>query len=208
MIQGYRIKPVCTFIAASLLLAGCASSNLYQPPVEDISNGRTGNSQVAPAGSVVPAAPSPGVTVSPVEEMQVYEVPDTAQMSSGNYSMPQSSTPTQSTVQQSSQNAAVVALLDQASSSTGSGNLQQAQQQLERAQRIAPRDPQVYYQLADVYRRLGQFMQAEQVALKGINAAQGQSAQQRRLWNLIALIRSDSGDSAGAKEAQQQAARY
>lgn len=105
-------------------------------------------------------------------------------------------------------NAAVVALLDGAQQSTAGGDLRAAQNSLERALRIAPQDPQVYYQLADVQRRLGQFLQAEQVALKGINVASGQPQQLRRFWSLIALIRSDAGDAEGARKAQEEASRY
>jgi predicted Zn-dependent protease len=106
------------------------------------------------------------------------------------------------------QNAAVVALLDGAQVDTRSGDLRAAQNRLERALRIAPRDPQVYYQLADVQRRMGQFLQAEQVALKGVDVATGQAAALRRLWSLLALIRSDAGNPEGAKAAQREASRY
>lgn len=207
--QAKWLNPGVAAVAFALMLAGCANSG-YRAPVED----HSGGNQPAP-GTVVPAEPSEGVTVSPVEEIQIY---DDSESPASQSSDEQGAAPTDNKADQqgqgtrsassSSQNAAVVALLQRARTQTGSGQYQQAQQQLERAQRIAPRDPQVYYQLADVHRRLGQFMQAEQVALKGVNAAEGQPAQQRRLWNLIALIRSDGGDAAGARQAQQKAAGY
>jgi Flp pilus assembly protein TadD len=106
------------------------------------------------------------------------------------------------------QNPAIIALLDSAKQQTNGGNLRAAQTSLQRAQRIAPRDPEVYYSLADTHRRLGEFLQAEQVALKGVAIAQGQNTQLRRLWTLIASIRNDSGDVEGADKAAGIAQRY
>lgn len=105
-------------------------------------------------------------------------------------------------------NAAIVALLDSARQESSQGDLRSAQTRLERAQRIAPREPEVYFQLADVKRQLGQFMDAEQVALRGVDVASGQSAQLRRLWALISQIRTEAGDLAGANDARVEAARH
>ena len=102
-------------------------------------------------------------------------------------------------------NPAVIALLETASLQRQKGALSSAQSSLERAQRIAPRDPQVYYQLADVRWRQGQFLQAEQLALKGVAVAGGQPKVERRLWLLIADIRREGGDSSGAKKARERA---
>lgn len=145
---------------------------------------------------------APGVSVQPVEEVPVFR-PQREQIEPQTEEVPEAVAP-----QTTSRNAAVVALLDSAQQDTSGGDLRAAQNQLERALRIAPRDPQVYYQLADVQRRLGQFLQAEQVALKGINVASGQPEQLRRLWSLVALIRSDAGDATGARQAQEEASRY
>ncbi|WP_432697503.1 tetratricopeptide repeat protein [Marinobacterium sp. YM272] len=193
------MKKIASALAVSVVLAGCAGPNPYRTPVEDRSDSRS-VSTPPPPGSVQPVDPSPGVTVQPIDEVPVFrqqreELPDAG------------SEAIQAPTQQP-RNAAVVALLDSAQQNTSGGDLRSAQNQLERALRISPRDPQVYYQLADVQRRLGQFLQAEQVALKGVNVAGGQPAELRRLWSLIALIRSDAGDSAGAREAQQKASRY
>lgn len=194
------MKRIVPALGLALLLAGCAGPNPYRAPVEDRSDART-STLPPPPGSVQEVEPAPGVRVQPVDEVPVFrqqrlEVPE--ESGSGSTQDPSLQT----------RNAAVVALLDTAQQETQSGDLRAAQSRLERALRIAPRDPQVYYQLADVQRRLGQFLQAEQVALKGVNVASGQASQQRRLWSLIALIRSDAGDSAGAREAQQKASRY
>lgn len=190
---------IVSVLGVTLVLAGCVGPNPYRTPVEDRSDSRS-VSTPPPPGSVEQVEPSPGVTVQPIEEVPVFRQQRTE--------VPQTGSTAAQAPSQQPQNAAVVALLDSAQQDTRGGDLRAAQNQLERALRIAPRDPQVYYQLADVQRRLGQFLQAEQVALKGVNVAGGQTAELRRLWSLIALIRSDAGNSAGAREAQQKASRY
>jgi hypothetical protein len=44
--------------------------------------------------------------------------------------------------------------------------------------------------------------------LKGISIASGQDSALRRLWTLVAEIRNEGGNSAGAAEARQRAAAY
>jgi Tfp pilus assembly protein PilF len=105
-------------------------------------------------------------------------------------------------------NPAVIALLDSATQQKSQGALQAAGSSLERAQRIAPRDPEVYYQLADLRRVEGQWTRAEQLALKGTNMAIGDVIMQRRLWLLIAEIRQGTGDRSGAQEAYAKAQSY
>lgn len=185
----------------ALLLAGCVGPNPYVTPVED--HGSPATTQAPTPGSVQTVETPPGVSVQPVEEVPVFRPQrEPSQPTTDELNVqPQSSST-------SAGNAAVVALLDGAQQSTAGGDLRAAQNSLERALRIAPQDPQVYYQLADVQRRLGQFLQAEQVALKGINVASGQPQQLRRFWSLIALIRSDAGDAEGARKAQEEASRY
>tara|TARA_R100001143_G_scaffold36694_1_gene34240 strand:- start:3247 stop:3792 length:546 start_codon:yes stop_codon:yes gene_type:complete len=105
-------------------------------------------------------------------------------------------------------NPAVLALLSDAEKYQQQGNMSAAQSRLQRAQRISPRDPKVYYQLAQTHYELEDYRLAEQVALKGVSYAQGDNAQQKRFWLLLAEIRTKSGDRAGAKSAREQAARY
>lgn len=203
------MKKVLIALGTLALLAGCAGQNPYVTPVEDRSSARSPQPVAPGPGSVLPVEENaPGVSVQPVEDVPVFRQQRSEVQSTTTYTPPSAVEAPSLPASTASQNAAVVALLDSAQQGTASGDLRSAQNQLERALRIAPRDPQVYYQLADVQRRLGQFMQAEQVALKGINVAAGQSAQLRRLWSLLALIRSEAGDSTGAREAQQEAGRY
>jgi tetratricopeptide (TPR) repeat protein len=106
------------------------------------------------------------------------------------------------------QKPATVALLNTAKYQTNSGSLRSAQSSLERALRISPNDPEVYLSLAEVHRRLGEYIQAEQMTLKGIAVAAGQSKKLRSLWSALAKIRSESGDAEGANEAFQKSQSY
>jgi len=106
------------------------------------------------------------------------------------------------------QNTAVIALLDEANNYSQQGDLRSAQTTLQRAQRIAPRDPEVYYSLANTHLALQDFSLAEQVALKGVSIVQGQPDKLHQFWNLISVIRTAAGNSSGAKQARDTANRY
>ncbi|WP_034051456.1 penicillin-binding protein activator LpoP [Pseudomonas aeruginosa] len=99
----------------------------------------------------------------------------------------------------------VLAMLTTAQQQQGSGDLNSAAASLERAQRIAPREPQVLYRLAQVRLAQGDAAQAEQVARRGLSYANGRPALQAGLWELIAQAREKQGDSAGAALARQKA---
>jgi len=182
-----------------LVMAGCSTQNLYNTPIEDRSTSTKplrGNNSV-----VTPVDPSSGVTVTPVAPTPVFRTQRDSSSEPGVNSAPK-------TVVRSEQNPAALALLDTARQQTNSGRLRDAQTSLQRAQRISPKNPEVYYSLADTHRRLGEFLQAEQVALKGVAVAQGQNNYLRRLWLLIASIRTDTGDIEGANKAAVIAKRY
>lgn len=99
----------------------------------------------------------------------------------------------------------VLALLTSAQQMERSGNLGGASASLERAQRIAPREPQVLYRLAEVRLAQGDAAQAEQLARRGLSYAGGRQALQASLWDVIARAREFQGDTAGAAEARRQA---
>ena len=99
----------------------------------------------------------------------------------------------------------VLALLTTAQQQQGGGDLNGASSSLERAQRIAPREPQVLYRLAEVRLAQGDAAQAEQLARRGLTYASGRASLQTGLWGLIAQARERQGDPAGAAEARQQA---
>ncbi|MGH8409694.1 MAG: hypothetical protein ACRERT_00505, partial [Pseudomonas sp.] len=74
-----------------------------------------------------------------------------------------------------------------------------------RAQRVAPREPQVLYRLAQVRMAQGDAPQAEQFVRRGLTLANGRPDLQASLWNLIGDAREKQGDAAGAAQARQKA---
>jgi len=99
----------------------------------------------------------------------------------------------------------VLALLTTAQQQQSSGDLNGASSSLERAQRVAPREPQVLYRLAQVRMAQGDAPQAEQFARRGLSFASGRPDLQASLWELIAQAREKQGDAAGAAQARQKA---
>lgn len=99
----------------------------------------------------------------------------------------------------------VLALLTTAQQQQGDGDLDGAASSLERAQRIAPREPQVLYRLAEVRLAQGDAAQAEQFARRGLSYANGRPQLQASLWDLVAQSREKQGDAAGAAQARERA---
>ncbi|BAN50599.1 M48 family metallopeptidase [Metapseudomonas resinovorans] len=99
----------------------------------------------------------------------------------------------------------VLALLTTAQQQQGGGDLNGAAASLERAQRIAPREPQVLYRLAEVRLAQGDAAQAEQFARRAMTYANGRPALQASLWELIARSRDTQGDPSGAALAREKA---
>lgn len=100
---------------------------------------------------------------------------------------------------------AVVALLDTAEQQANAGDLESASASLERAIRIDPRNPVLWYHLATVRLSQGDAQAAERLAVKSNSLATGNAAQQARNWDLIARARHSLDDTAGAREAEQKA---
>ena len=99
----------------------------------------------------------------------------------------------------------VLALLTTARQQESNGDLNGANASLERAMRIAPREPQVLYRLAQVRLSQGDAAQAEQLARRGLAYASGRPSLQAGLWELVAQAREQQGDAAGAEQARQRA---
>ncbi|ANY90031.1 MULTISPECIES: tetratricopeptide repeat protein [Pseudomonas] len=99
----------------------------------------------------------------------------------------------------------VLALLTTAQQQQGGGDFNGAASSLERAQRIAPREPQVLFRLAQVRLAQGDSAQAEQLARRALTYANGRPDLQAELWNTIAQAREKQGDSQGAALARQKA---
>ncbi len=156
--------------------------------------------------SAEPWTPGPS-TSGPVNSTPI----QTAPVNQGTYNMP--STPSGIP---SSSNAGglsadeqldgpVLALLTTAQQQQAGGELNGASSSLERAQRVAPREPQVLYRLAQVRMAQGDAPQAEQFARRGLSLANGRPDLQASLWALIGDARAAQGDAAGAAQARQKA---
>lgn len=191
---------VFALLTAAALLTGCVSPSPYVTPVEE--------------RSLLPAAPPPAGTVMPVEQSEgvsitpVYDAPSFRPSSEPATEQQQPAAQQPMPEVQQGSNTAVVALLGDAQQAAGRGDYANAESQVERALRIAPRDPQIYLQLAAVKRQQGEYLQAEQVALRGIALASGLPDYKRRLWRELALIRTQAGDFAGATQAEAEAERF
>ena len=101
--------------------------------------------------------------------------------------------------------AAATGLLRTADQMIERNDLDAALTQLERAQRIAPRSPVVYYKLAEVHVQKGELAKAEQFTLKGISLAGQDRTVARAGWQLLADIRRARGNRQGSAEAQDKA---
>lgn len=174
------------------------------------------NASAAPISTFVPPSSAP-ISSAPITTSPVYQAPANntytpPAATSNTYNMPSSSAPTGIPSASSGGLSAdeqldgpVLALLTTAQQQQGSGDLNGASSSLERAQRVAPREPQVLYRLAQVRLAQGDAPQAEQLARRGLTYASGRASLQASLWGLIAQAREKQGDAAGAALARQKA---
>ena len=169
---------------------------------------------MVPGGGAATAAPisaepwTPGPSTSgPVDVTPI----QTAPINQGTYNMPStpSGIPSSSSAGGLSADeqldGPVLALLTTAQQQQAGGDLNGASSSLERAQRVAPREPQVLYRLAQVRLAQGDAPQAEQFARRGLSLANGRPDLQASLWALIGDARAAQGDAAGAAQARQKA---
>lgn len=194
-------------ILCSVWLAGCAGPSPYITPVES----RTVTPVAPPpSGTIVPVdSTNNGVSVNPANEVPRFRTNQGDNSVGSQTGFSNSSVPTNSmpAVNQNS-SSAVVALLGDARQTADRGDLSSAESQVERALRIAPRDPQVYLQLASLKRQQGEYLQAEQVALRGLAVSEALPDYKALLWKELAKIRRAAGDTKGAGIAEAEAARY
>lgn len=100
---------------------------------------------------------------------------------------------------------AALALIREAEQRLDRGDTAGAIARLERAQRIAPRSPAVYFKLSEAYVADDNLGAAEQFTLKGLSLAGDNSRMQRSGWLLLADIRRARGNVAGAEQAENRA---
>nr|WP_236675742.1 tetratricopeptide repeat protein [Pseudomonas mediterranea] len=179
-----------------------------QGQVQAIPQGDTGVVVMVPGGGATTSAP---ISTTPITPGPITPGPvETAPINQGSYNMPASpgSIPSAGSGGLSADeqlDGPVLALLTTAQQQQASGDLNGASSSLERAQRVAPREPQVLYRLAQVRMAQGDAPQAEQLARRGLTFTGGRPALQASLWELIAQAREKQGDSAGAALARQKA---
>jgi Tfp pilus assembly protein PilF len=106
---------------------------------------------------------------------------------------------------QTSDNTAVIALLDKAKKQSAAGRMGEAGANLERALRIEPRNPLLWHELALVRLAQGQYRQAENMAAKSNMLAGSNRHLQPENWRIIGEARSRRGDLQGAREAFEKA---
>lgn len=172
-----------------LTLAGCATGpgdeSIYVPM------GR-GETQDAP--------PPPEASEPPPDEPQVWrksEQPETAEPETRSPSYRESG---------DQMPEAALALIREADHYLRQEDSARALSRLERAQRIAPRSPEVYLKLAEAYVQSDNLGAAEQFTLKGLSLAGSNSRVQQAGWLLLADIRRARGNVAGAEQAEARAA--
>lgn len=204
-------------------------SNTYRAPVQAPAQSQTiqedsgvtvmvpggANASGAPISTFVPPTTAPistaPITTAPANQAPVNNTYTPPPATSNTYNMP-SSAPTgipsasSGGLSEDEQlDGPVLALLTTAQQQQSGGDLNGAASSLERAQRVAPREPQVLYRLAQVRLAQGDAPQAEQLARRGLTYANGRASLQASLWGLIAQSREKQGDAAGAALARQKA---
>lgn len=204
------IKQIGGLCALALFLTGCAAGGGAIPVVDagrQASDDSMARSQPAP---VVPPHQRESVVVMVPDadggSRQVDSWPVDAPRLEPDARTPRRDSSVDPTLQADEQlDGPVLALLTSARQQEGDGNLNAASASLERAMRIAPREPQVLYRLARVRLAQGDAAQAEQLAQRALGYAQGRQTLQASLWQLIAEAREARGDQSGAEQARQRA---
>lgn len=105
-------------------------------------------------------------------------------------------------------NPAVVALLGDAQQKRQQGELSVAASKLERAVRIAPRDGDVWYELASIRFQQGRYQSAESLAKKSILYSGKNNRLLQNNWLLIARSRGEQGQTTLAKQARIEAEKF
>lgn len=205
-------KKLFSGLLLALLASGCAGPARESIPVVDAggaspSSNKTVTTAVSEpnnAQSVIPRMP----IQAEQEQWQIDEDENEARQAIAQAQQAQSQPQQSQQVQQASiasPSAPVQALLRTAQQQQASGDLNGAAASLERAQRIAPREPRVLYRLAEVRLAQGDAKEAEQLAQRGLSLSSDQPALQAGLWDLIGDARETLGDLEGAAQARSKA---
>jgi tetratricopeptide (TPR) repeat protein len=181
-----------------------SSTNVY---AKDSANGST-NAAVSSAASAIVDTAQPTLYVAPKTEVTITAQPILNQVITPS-AAPEVAMPVVQGVQLPVSDQAVVEqLLAEADQLKAQGKVTQAVIQLQRAQRIAPREPKVYARLAALLLSLGEASRAEQLALKGLTLVPNKKSYQYYFWKLIGASRSHLGDGKGEASAIFEAEKY
>ena len=176
-----------SLVLAAMVLAGCAGTRV-PPPVVDGTQAAGPQDRVRTTSQPAPKKPvQPVIAETQVQTVQVAKIESQPAPGSASEISP-----------------AVLDLLEQADQQASDGNNDGAMATLERALRIAPREPEVYYQMGRLRLDMGEASEAEQLALKAVDLAPDAFVR-RDGWNLVALARDAAGDKAGAAAARAKA---
>lgn len=104
-------------------------------------------------------------------------------------------------------NPAVTGLLEQAEKQQAAGELRQASATLERALRIAPRDPRIRTRLASLRLDQNDPFQAKELARMAVVYGSGRPELQAEAWDVIAAAERMIGNHVEAELAAQEARR-
>ena len=105
-----------------------------------------------------------------------------------------------------SENPAVLTLVEQARAEVAENKLQSAVAIIERAQRLEPRNPWLWQELARLHLAQGDHAQAESLAARSNTWAGSDRVLRAANWRLIGAARAARGDAAGAQAAEARAA--
>lgn len=105
-----------------------------------------------------------------------------------------------------SENPAVLTLVEQARAEAAENKLQSAVATIERAQRLEPRNPWLWQELARLHLAQGDHAQAESLAARSNTWAGSDPALRAANWRLIGAARAARGDAVGAQAAVARAA--
>jgi tetratricopeptide (TPR) repeat protein len=181
-----------------------SSTNVY---AKDSANGST-NAAVSSEASAIVDTAQPTLYVAPKTEVTITAQPILNQVITPS-AAPEVAMPVVQGVQLPVSDQAVVEqLLAEADQLKAQGKVTQAVIQLQRAQRIAPREPKVYARLAALLLSLGEASRAEQLALKGLTLVPNKKSYQYYFWKLIGASRSHLGDGKGEASAIFEAEKY
>ena len=180
-------------VVCMAFVVGCTQTPVSRPPVVDASWRANEDDRVVSSTRVISMS-SPKIQREKGERNEVTPIEPIAKIE-----------PIAQPKQQTEIPPAVLSLLEQADQLKTAGDLAGASSRLERAQRIAPTEPEVYFQLSSLRLEQGNHEDAMNIALQGVDLSGTDQAMKRDLYTVIARARDALGDSAGATEARRLA---